>query len=73
MLSGTEPDAGQLVFAPEELLREQIAAGERLFAAIAAAAPRGEHRSLVGASHVDLPMTRPDEVAAAVRELLERV
>lgn len=70
VLSGTEPDPGQMVFAPEDVLREQIAASEPLFAAIAAAAPHGEHRSLAGASHVDIPMTRPAAVAEAVRDLL---
>lgn len=72
VLSGTEPDAGQLVFAPEAMLREQIAAAERLFAAIASDTPRGEHHVLAGASHVDLPMVRAEAVAEAVRALLGR-
>lgn len=73
VLSGNEPDAGQLVFAPEAMLREQIAAAEPLFAAIASGAPRGEHHVLAGASHVDLPMVRADAVAEAVRALLGRL
>jgi hypothetical protein len=58
------------MFQPVEWIREQIRGSERLFDAIAAAAPRGQHRSLPDASHATIPMARPDAVATAVRELL---
>jgi pimeloyl-ACP methyl ester carboxylesterase len=73
VLSGTEVDPSQTMFQPEELIREQIRGSERLFDAIAAAAPRGEHRSLSDASHPTIPMVRPDAVAAAVKDLLAQV
>jgi pimeloyl-ACP methyl ester carboxylesterase len=69
VLSGTDVDPAQMMFQPEEWIREQIRGSERLFDAIAAAAPRGQHRSLPDASHVTIPMARPDAVATAVKEL----
>lgn len=72
VLSGTGIDSGQTMFASEAQLREQIAGSEQLFAAIAAAAPQGEHRSLSDASHANMPMARPDAVAGAVGDLLDR-
>ncbi|QNA82611.1 alpha/beta hydrolase [Sphingomonas sp. So64.6b] len=73
VLSGTEIDAAQKVFASEDQLRQQITASEQLFESIAANAPHGEHRILPGATHVNIPMSRPDAVAAAVCELAARV
>ena len=70
VLSGTDVDSAQMMFQPEEWIREQIRGSQRLFDAIAAAAPRGQHRSLPDASHATIPMARPDAVATAVRELL---
>ena len=70
VLSGTDVASAQMMFQPEEWIREQIRGSERLFDAIAAAAPRGQHRSLPDASHATIPMARPDAVATAVRELL---
>ena len=70
VLSGTDVDSAQMMFQPEEWIREQIRGSERLFDAIAAAAPRGQHRSLPDASHATIPMARPDAVATAVKELL---
>ena len=70
VLSGTDVDPSQTMFQPEELIREQIRGSERLFDAIAAAASRGEHRSLSDAAHPTIPMTRPDAVATAVKDLL---
>ena len=54
------------------LLREQIQGSERLYAAVAAAAPQGQHRTVADASHVTLPMSRPDAVTDAVSDLLDR-
>jgi pimeloyl-ACP methyl ester carboxylesterase len=73
VLSGTGIDSSQTMFRSEELLREQIAGSERLFAAIADTVSHGEHRSLPDASHVTIPMARPDAVADAVSDLLDRV
>jgi pimeloyl-ACP methyl ester carboxylesterase len=73
ILSGTQVDLSQTMFQPEELVREQIRGSERLFDAIAAAAPRGEHRSLPDASHPTIPMARPDAVARAVEDLLAQI
>jgi pimeloyl-ACP methyl ester carboxylesterase len=72
VLSGTAITPEQTAFQSEDSLRQQIAGSQRLFDAIAAAAPQGEHRSLPDASHVSLPMTRPDAVADAVKDLLVR-
>jgi pimeloyl-ACP methyl ester carboxylesterase len=73
ILSGTAVDPAQTMFQSEEVIREQIRGSERLYADIAAAAPRGEHRSLPDASHVTLPMARPDAVADAVDDLLAQI
>jgi pimeloyl-ACP methyl ester carboxylesterase len=73
VLSGTDVDPSQTMFQPEELIREQIRGSERLFDAIAAAAPRGQHRSLPDASHATIPMARPDAVATAVKDLLAQI
>jgi pimeloyl-ACP methyl ester carboxylesterase len=72
VLSGTAVDPSQTLFQPEELVREQIRGSERLFDAIAAAAPQGQHRTLPDAAHPTIPMVRPDAVAAAVEDLLTR-
>jgi len=73
VLSGTDVDPSQMMFQPEELIREQIRGSERLFDAIAAAAPRGRHRTLQDASHPTLPMARPDAVATAISDLLAEI
>jgi pimeloyl-ACP methyl ester carboxylesterase len=73
VLSGTAIGPEQTAFQTEDNLREQIAGSQRLFDAIAATARHGEHRSLPDGSHVSLPMTRPDAVAEAVHDLLERL
>lgn len=70
VLSATAVDANQTMFQPEDLVREQIAASHLLYEAVVAQAPRGEHRSVDDASHVSIPMARPDAVAQAVRDLL---
>jgi pimeloyl-ACP methyl ester carboxylesterase len=73
ILSGTAVDVQQTMFLPAALVREQIAGSERLFDALAAATPRGEHRTLEDASHITIPMSRPDAVAVAVKDLLDRI
>ncbi len=73
VLSGTAIGAEQTVFQTEDNLRQQITGSERLFDAIAASGPQGEHRSLPDASHVSLPMTRPDAIAEAVNDLLHQL
>ena len=73
VLSGTAIGPEQTAFQTEDNLAQQIAGSQRLFDAIAATAGKGEHRSLPDASHVSLPMARPDAVAEAVSDLLERL
>jgi pimeloyl-ACP methyl ester carboxylesterase len=73
ILSGTAIDPAQTIFQPEEVIREQIRGSERLFDAIASAAPRAEHRSLPDASHATIPMARPDAVITAVKDLLVQI
>ena len=73
VLSGTAIGPEQTVFQTEDNLRTQIAGSQRLFDAIAASASEGEHRSNSDASHVSLPMTRPDAIADAVNDLLHRL
>jgi pimeloyl-ACP methyl ester carboxylesterase len=72
VLSGTAIGPEQTVFQTEDNLRAQIAGSQRLFDAIAASVSHGEHRSLSDASHVSLPMTRPDAIAMAVNDLLHQ-
>lgn len=73
ILSASGIDAQQAMFSTEDQLREQIQGSERLYAAVAAAAPQGEHRTVVDASHITLAMSRPDAVADAVSDLVDRV
>jgi pimeloyl-ACP methyl ester carboxylesterase len=73
VLSGTAIGPEQTVFQTEDNLREQIAGSQRLFDDIAASVSDGQHRSLPDASHVSLPMTRPDAIADAVKDLLHVV
>jgi pimeloyl-ACP methyl ester carboxylesterase len=73
ILSGAGIDPSQMLLAGEDQLREQIDGSQRLYDALAAAAPQGEHRTLDEASHVTIPMARPDAVAKAVRDLLHRL
>ncbi len=72
ILSATGLDDQQRLFAPEDQLREQLRGSSQLYAAMAAAAPQGQHHSVGDASHVTLPMARPDAVADAVIALLAR-
>src|SRR5215216_6528847 len=73
VLSGTAIGPEQTVFQTEDNLRAQIAGSQHLFDAIAASVSHGEHRSLSDASHVSLPMTRPDAIATAVNDVLHQL
>lgn len=73
VLGATGLDPGQQMFQSDADLREQIAATQRLYAAVAAAAPQGEYRCLDDAAHTTIPTDRPDAVADAVAHLLELV
>ena len=73
ILSGAGIDRAQTMFVPEDLLREQIKGSERLYDALAASTPHGEHRTLDDASHATIPKASPDAVAEAVNDLLDRV
>jgi hypothetical protein len=66
-------DPGQRLFMSEELQRQQNQAKRKLYAAVAAARPRGELRVLDDAAHSTFHLDRPDAVLAAVRDLLDRV
>lgn len=57
----------------EELQRQQNQTKRKLYAAVAAALPRGELRVLDDAAHSTFHLDRPDAVLAAVRDLLDRV
>jgi hypothetical protein len=70
---GTGIDATQTLLATEDQLRQQIEGSQKLYDAITAAAPQGEHRALNDASHLTIPLTRPDAVAQAVHDLIERI
>ncbi|MGW0518807.1 alpha/beta fold hydrolase [Crossiella sp. NPDC003009] len=66
-------DPGQRLFLSEELLRVQ---GERklaMYQALAAAAPRGEHRVLAKAGHSWLTMDQPEEVVQGILDVLNRI
>ncbi|GAA2824844.1 alpha/beta fold hydrolase [Crossiella cryophila] len=66
-------DPSQRLFLSEELLRVQ---GERklaMYRALAAAAPRGEHRVLAHGSHSWLHMDQPEEVVEGILDVLKRV
>jgi hypothetical protein len=73
VLSGTGIDATQTLLATEDQLRQQIEGSQKLYDAITAAAPQGEHRALNDASHLTIPLARPDAVAQAVYDLIERI
>ncbi|NIH88334.1 alpha/beta fold hydrolase [Amycolatopsis granulosa] len=73
VLSATAVGAEQMIFQSEDNLREQVAGSQRLFEAITAATPHGEHRVLADASHITIPMVRADAVADAARDLLNRI
>jgi hypothetical protein len=72
ILSASGIDAQQMLFSTEDQLPAQIQGRQRLYAAIAEAAPQGEHRTVTDASHTTLPMAHPDAVAQAVTDLLRR-
>jgi pimeloyl-ACP methyl ester carboxylesterase len=72
ILSGTAIDRAQTLFASDTQLREQIDGSQRLYDALVRAAG-GEHRIVSDASHPTIPMARPDAVAQAVADLLDRI
>jgi len=73
ILSAAGIDSQQLMFATEDQLREQIQGSERLYNALTAQLPRSEHRTSTDASHATLPMVRPDAVADAAFDLMDRI
>jgi pimeloyl-ACP methyl ester carboxylesterase len=72
ILSGTAIDRAQTLFASDDQLREQINGSQRLYDAMVRTAG-GEHRIVNDASHTTIPMARPDAVAQAVADLLDRI
>jgi pimeloyl-ACP methyl ester carboxylesterase len=73
ILSAAGIDSQQLMFATEDQLREQIHGSQRLYDALTAQLPRSEHRTITDASHATLPMVRPDAVADAAFDLMDRI
>lgn len=72
ILSGTGTDATQTLLSDGDLVRQQIDGSHQLYDAIAARTPGWEHRVLDDASHLSLPLARPDAVHQAINDLLER-
>jgi hypothetical protein len=58
---------------PAVQLQVQIDASGRLYESVVEAAPEGEYREVPAASHSTIPMLAPDAVAAAVKDVLERL
>jgi pimeloyl-ACP methyl ester carboxylesterase len=73
IVSGGATDRSQLLFAAEDVLRQQLDGSHRLYDAVVEASGHGEHRILDDASHITIPMARPDAVAEAVEDLLDRI
>ncbi|ORI20696.1 hypothetical protein BJI47_00770 [Rhodococcus sp. 1168] len=70
IISATGTDAQQRLFVPEELLGQQIEGSERLYDSIARKHSRVERITVPNASHANLPMVRPDVIAAAVAPVM---
>ena len=73
LLHGTAIDPSQAQFRSEVQLQAQIDAGRRLYESVVDAALNGEYREVPEASHATIPMMAPDAVAAAVKDVLERL
>jgi pimeloyl-ACP methyl ester carboxylesterase len=73
ILSSTGFDATQTMLTTEDQLRQRAEGSRQLYDAITATAPQGEHRILDDASHLTIPLARPDAVAQAVHDLIERI
>lgn len=66
LISATGTDAQQRLFVPAELLRQQLEGSERLYNSIARKHSCMERITVSDASHANLPMVRPDVIAASV-------
>lgn len=66
IISATGTDAQQRLFVPAELLRQQLEGSERLYDSIAERHSRVERITIADASHANLPMVRPDVIAAGL-------
>jgi len=73
LLHGTAIDPSQAQFRSEVQLQARIDAGRRLYESVVDAALNGEYREVPEASHATIPMMAPDAVAAAVKDVLERL
>ena len=60
VLSGAGTDSTQMLLSSGDQVRQQIEGSQRLYDAITAAAPVSEHRVLHDASHLTIPLARPD-------------
>lgn len=72
ILSGTDVDATQTLLASPERIHAQIEGSQRLYDTLTAATPLGVHRTLPDASHLSLPLRRPDAISRAVHDLLDQ-
>jgi pimeloyl-ACP methyl ester carboxylesterase len=71
VLSGAGTDSTQMLLSSGDQVRQQIEGSQRLYDAITASSPVSEHRVLHDASHLTIPLARPDAVNQAVQDLLE--
>jgi len=67
LISATGTDEQQRLFVPTELLRQQIEGSERLYDSIARKHSCVERVTVPNASHANLPMVRPDVIAAVIQ------
>ena len=72
LLNGTAIDPSQTQFRSEEQLQAQISASRGLYGSVVDAAPEGEYRDIPEATHSSIPMTSPDAIADAVKDVLTR-
>lgn len=66
LISATGTDAQQRLFVPADLLRQQLEGSERLYDSIAERHSWVERITVPDASHANLPMVRPDVIAAGL-------
>lgn len=66
LISATGIDEQQRLFVPTELLRQQLEGSERLYDSIARQHSCVERITVPNASHANLPMVRPDVIAACL-------
>ncbi|MEU4311662.1 alpha/beta hydrolase [Nocardia sp. NPDC024068] len=71
LISATGTDAQQRLFVPADLLQQQLEGSERLYDSIAERHSWVERITVPDASHANLPMVRPDIVAAGAAPVMQ--